>query len=71
MASAGKFEEEDYGMDSVAAPYRCEECGYKWKAGESDVPEEEIEDDTISYDADSENEPTVCPMCGSADIVRM
>lgn len=59
-----------YASNSTAAHFRCEDCGYKWQV--RGFNEEQDETDGIVYsDANSDVEPSTCPMCGCSDILTL
>ncbi len=68
MGALDDLGEEQFAMESAATAYRCEECGYKWNV-RGMKEESEEEEDTVSYDADEDVEPTSCPLCGCSDIL--
>ncbi len=73
-AVMGRYPEDDgeetYSMDSAATRLVCEECGYKWRV---EAPDEEVdeEDNTVSYDTDSNSETPACPMCGCSNVISL
>ncbi|OGH55638.1 MAG: hypothetical protein A3G34_01030 [Candidatus Lindowbacteria bacterium RIFCSPLOWO2_12_FULL_62_27] len=56
--------------NSSATQYRCEECGYKWHVKGFNEETDES-DGTVYYDANTDLEPTACPLCGCSDILTL
>lgn len=54
-------EEEDELLEEENVILACEDCDYRWKLEYDDMEE----DDYIS------DEDTICPMCGSSNVVEI
>ena len=70
MEDADELETQSSYVRSSAVRYRCEECGYKWQVKDTEADTDE-QNDTVSYDADEDLEPTICPLCGCSDILTL
>lgn len=70
----GRVEDLDgggsYEIESASTRFRCEDCGYKWQVRGYNEETDEA-DGTVYYDANSDLEPSSCPLCGCGDILTL